>query len=156
DLAHGRQWQSFRRIGSSDRSIVAVYTRLQYSPIASFAVGNLRMIPVLVINLPRDGERRSAMDSHLRSLGIPHAFVSAINGRELPDEGVAPHRQSFRRGHGREPTLGEIGCALSHLHLFRLIADGDHEFVCTMEDDIELSPAALPLLDEATLRSLPP
>jgi hypothetical protein len=40
--------------------------------------------------------------------------------------------------------------------MFRLIADGRHEFVCTMEDDIELSATTLPLLDETMLRSLPP
>jgi GR25 family glycosyltransferase involved in LPS biosynthesis len=48
-----------------------------------------------------------------------------------------------------------MGCAESHLTLLREIAEGDSEFVCILEDDAELSPEALQLLDMATLRSFP-
>jgi glycosyl transferase family 25 len=114
------------------------------------------VIPVLVLNLPRDSERRAWIGGHLRALGVSFEIADAIDGRAIPDHEAAQHRKNFRRHHGREATPGEIGCALSHLRLFRLIADGADEFVCTMEDDVELSSKALPLLDERTLRSLPP
>jgi glycosyl transferase, family 25 len=114
------------------------------------------VIPVLVINLPHDAERRRWMDDHLRSLDIPHELVQAVDGRTVPDATAAPHLRSFRKGYGREMTRGELGCAFSHLMLYRRIAAGADEFVCTMEDDISMSRATLPFLDEAVLRSLPP
>ncbi len=114
------------------------------------------MISVLVLNLPRDVQRRRWIDDCLGSLNIPHEFVDGIDGGAIPEHEAAPHLLSFRKGYGREMTRGELGCALSHLMLFRRIAAGPEEFVCTMEDDIRVSRAALPFLDEALLRSLPP
>jgi glycosyl transferase, family 25 len=114
------------------------------------------VIPVLVLNLPRDAERRRWMNGHLRSLDIRYELVEAIDGHAVPDAEAAPHLHSFSKGYGREMTRGELGCAFSHLMLFRRIAAGADEFVCTMEDDISLSGATPPFLDEAVLRSLPP
>jgi GR25 family glycosyltransferase involved in LPS biosynthesis len=119
-------------------------------------LGVRAVIPVLVLNLPHDAERRRWMDGHLRSLDIPYELVEGVDGRTLPDAVAAPHLRSFSRGYGREMTRGELGCALSHLMLFRRIAAGPDEFVCTMEDDIRVSRAVQPFLDEALLRSLPP
>jgi glycosyl transferase family 25 len=115
-----------------------------------------KLIPVWVINLARDTDRRRWMDAHLRELGIPFVFSHAVDGYAIPESEAAPHLRSFREGYGRDMTRGELGCALSHLQLFRQIAAGPDPFVCTMEDDIDISPAILPFLDEATLRSLPP
>jgi glycosyl transferase family 25 len=109
-----------------------------------------------VINLARDTDRRRWMDAHLRELGIPFVFSHAVDGNTIPDSEAAPHFQLFREGYGRDMTRGELGCALSHMRLFRQIAAGPDPFVCTIEDDIDISPAILPFLDETTLRSLPP
>jgi glycosyl transferase, family 25 len=96
------------------------------------------------------------MDDHLRSLDISYELVEAVDGRAIPDAEAAPHLSSFARGYGREMTRGELGCAMSHLMLYRRIAAGPDQFVCTMEDDISMSRVTLPFLDEAVLRSLPP
>ena len=96
------------------------------------------------------------MDGHLGSLDIPYELVEGVDGRTVPEAAAAPHLRSFSRGYGREMTRGELGCAISHLMMFRRIAAGADEFVCTMEDDINISRATLPFLDEAVLRSLPP
>lgn len=114
------------------------------------------MIPVIVLNLLRDTDRRTWMDGHLRSLGIPYTLAHGIDGRTIPDDEVARHRATFRRGYIRDMTRGELGCALAHLGLFRRIAAGPDPFVCTMEDDIEISTAVLAFLEETTLRLLPP
>ena len=82
------------------------------------------MIPVLVLNLPRDAERRRWMNDHLRSLDIRYERVEAIDGHAVPDAEAAPHLHSFSKGYGREMTRGELGCAFSHLMLFRRIAAG--------------------------------
>jgi glycosyl transferase, family 25 len=96
------------------------------------------------------------MAGHLQSLDIRYELVTGVDGRTVPEAAAAPHLRTFRKGYGREMTRGELGCAISHLMLFRRIAAGAEEFVCTLEDDISISRATLPFLDEAVLRSLPP
>jgi glycosyl transferase family 25 len=105
--------------------------------------------------LARDVERRDWMAAHLGSLGISYVLRSGVDGGAVPDQEALPHMASFRRGHGREITRGELGCALSYLQLFERIACGPDPLVCVMEDDIELLPTVLPFLDEATLGRLP-
>jgi glycosyl transferase family 25 len=119
-------------------------------------LGVRAVIPVLVLNLPHDAQRRRWMAGHLGSLDIRYELVEGVDGRTVPEAAAAPHLRSFRKGYGREMTRGELGCALSHLMLFRRIAAGADEFVCTIEDDVSVSPATLPFLDEEVLRSLPP
>lgn len=113
------------------------------------------MIPVLVLNLPRDAERLRRMDVHLRSLGVAYAVAHGVDGRTVPDDEAIPHLTAFRKGHGREMTRGELGCALAYQQLFRRIADGPDPFVCVIEDDIDVLPTISPFLEETTLGRLP-
>jgi glycosyl transferase, family 25 len=113
------------------------------------------VIPVLVLNLPRDFERREWMTAHLGSFGICYLLTSGVDGRAVPDHEALPYMASFRRGHGRDMTRGELGCALTYLQLFKRIACGPDPLVCVMEDDIELLPSVLPFLNESTLGRLP-
>ena len=105
------------------------------------------MIPVVVINLPRSADRRDYVAAHLGSLGIPYRLFAAVDGKALTDV--------QRARYGASLPAGAIGCAESHLALLREIADGEDEFVCILEDDVELAPAVVDLLDAAFLRSLP-
>lgn len=114
------------------------------------------MIPVLVLNLARDTDRRAWITARLQSLGIPHTIVPAIDGNTIANDDALPDMERFRRSHGRAMTRGELGCARSHLRLVRDIAAGPDPMVCLMEDDIEIEPAALGFLDERTLTALPP
>jgi GR25 family glycosyltransferase involved in LPS biosynthesis len=105
------------------------------------------MIPVAVINLPRSAERRDYIAAHLDGLGIPYRLFAAVDGRTLSD--------AQRARYGASLPAGAMGCAESHLALLREIADGADEFVCILEDDVELAPAVVGLLDAAFLASLP-
>ncbi len=105
------------------------------------------MIPVVVISLERSTDRRAYIGAHLASLGIPFRFFAAIDGNTLSPSARARY----------EPTmpLGAMGCAESHLASLREIADGADKFVCTLEDDAEISPQARTLFDLSTLQGLP-
>jgi glycosyl transferase family 25 len=113
------------------------------------------VIPVLVLNLPRDIERREWMAAHLGSFRISYLLTSGVDGRAVPDHEALPYMASFRRSHGRNMTRGELGCALTYLQLFKRIACGPDPLVCVMEDDIELLPSVLPFLNESTLGRFP-
>jgi GR25 family glycosyltransferase involved in LPS biosynthesis len=115
----------------------------------------MRMIPVRVLNLPRDIARLEWMNAHLGARTISYSVAEGIDGRAIPDSEAAKHNSTFRRGRGRDMTRGELGCALSHLRLIREIAVGTDPFICIMEDDIEISPDARTFLDEENLQSMP-
>ena len=123
-------------------------------PVVSVAWGH-SMIPTLVLNLARDIKRREWMSGHLGSLGISHQFIDAVNGFEMHEECMRDDVDRFRRHHGRSITLGELGCARSHLKIARMIADGPDPFVCVLEDDIELRLETVGFLDEHLLTNLP-
>jgi GR25 family glycosyltransferase involved in LPS biosynthesis len=105
------------------------------------------VIPVVVISLPRSADRRAHVAAHLGHLGIPYRVFDAVDGATLSAA------QRARYG----PTIpgGAMGAAESHLAVLRAIAEGDDAYVCILEDDAELSPAVLALLDAATLARLP-
>jgi len=94
------------------------------------------------------------MAKHLGDLGIAHRFIDAIDGSQIIDADDDINR--FHRHHGRSATLGEIGCARSHLAIARMIADGSDPFVCLIEDDISLRSTVIDFLDKEALRALPP
>jgi GR25 family glycosyltransferase involved in LPS biosynthesis len=105
------------------------------------------VIPVVVISLRRSTDRREHIAAHLGRLGIPYRWFDAIDGATLSPA------QRARYG----PTMppGAMGCAESHLTVLHAIAEGSDPFVCILEDDAELSPAVVDLLDAAALGQLP-
>jgi glycosyl transferase family 25 len=113
------------------------------------------VIPVLVINLERDSERRAAVAGRLDALGIPHSFLQAIDGRVLPStelERAAPPR---RRLYHRPLTANEIACGLSHLAAIREGARLASDFFCVLEDDVIPAPELPRCLAHDTLSALP-
>lgn len=92
---------------------------------------------IYCVNLKRSHERRKAMEAQFAKYGLKHEFIEAVDGSQLTDEHVRKvyslWRTRFRRGKGL--SRGEIGCALSHIGIWkRVIADG--EPVIVFEDDI--------------------
>jgi glycosyl transferase family 25 len=99
-------------------------------------------IPVFVINLKRSVERRLHTTEQLNGLSIPFQLIEAIDGdliseqqiRNSDDFGV--YRNGFHSSYLRKE---EIGCALSHLKIFRQIVDEKIELACILEDDNDYS-----------------
>jgi glycosyl transferase family 25 len=113
------------------------------------------VIPVLIINLERDNERRAAVASRLDALGVPSTFLKAVDGRALPAAELARAAPQPKRLYHRALTANEIACGLSHL---AAIAEGvrrDCDFFCVLEDDV-MPAAALPhCLAREALAALP-
>jgi glycosyl transferase, family 25 len=98
------------------------------------------VIPIYVISLTTETERRARMTAQFEALGLPFQFLDGIDGRCLTEkacEQAAPARQ---RRYWSRLTGGEIGCALSHLAAIRAIAAGPHPFAAVFEDDVAVGP----------------
>lgn len=103
-----------------------------------------------VINLPRSVDRRRYMTSQLGQLGVAYELVDAVDGKtvDLDDHNLVARPRpgdTFLEGEGGP---GVVGCALSHLEVYkRILADGA-EHAVVLEDDVTLPGYFGELLDE--------
>lgn len=97
--------------------------------------------------------RRTQMARQLDPLGIDWAFFDACT-HAPPTIPYDPARA--RRRHGRELTLGELGCFASHVALWQLIAESpDGDVLVVLEDDLLIDPIFFGRLDEAAAAFAP-
>lgn len=92
-----------------------------------------------VINLPTDSARRAAISRQLKSLQIPFSIFSAVNGKQLSEQELArdyDRARAIKESH--DLTLGEIGCALSHIGVYRQMVEQNIPHALILEDDAKL------------------
>lgn len=92
---------------------------------------------VYVINLDRDAKRMAEMAQQCEALGIPFKRVPAVDGRK-----VAPHvlRQMATPFCQSFCTPSMIGCALSHMRVWKAVLRAGYARVLVLEDDAVLVP----------------
>lgn len=96
-------------------------------------------IPVWIINLKRDTERLQFMQEQMQRLRIDYRVIEAVDGRSLADDEKAPYSRTIAlRDFGRELTPGEIGCALTHIRLWKLMIEEGISEVLVLEDDVHI------------------
>ena len=102
----------------------------------------MQTLPIFVINLERDVERRRHMTEVLGGLGLTAEFVTAVNGRQLAESDRAafgPARS--RRIYGVDMMDNEIACYLSHHRLYERMVREGIDIALIMEDDVHVEPA---------------
>ena len=108
-------------------------------------------IPCFVVNLATATQRREAMASLFAQHGMTPRWFEAVDGRVMSAEDMAKHFAADTAAHvygAMNPS--EIGCALSHLGIYRLMVEQGIPSAVIFEDDIELAPDLATLLDEQT------
>ena len=95
-----------------------------------------------VINLERAPERLARVRAQLESIGLPWTRLAAVDARALtPQQAAALDEPAYRRKHGMTPSLGELGCYLSHIEVMRALLASGHRFALVLEDDVLLQPS---------------
>jgi len=109
----------------------------------------MKRYKIFVINLKRDLARRVFITNHLNSLGLDFTLVEVLDGlgltpavyNELVDEEtVAPKAKWLMKG--------AIGCALSHLKVYEMIASQDLDYAFILEDDCLIDNATALILED--------
>jgi glycosyl transferase family 25 len=109
----------------------------------------------LVINLATADKRRLFMIEQLASLpGLEVSFFAAIDGRCLDEDELAClyDEAGAHRVAGHPLTRGEIGCALSHLGVYRRIVEEDLPAALVLEDDAWFGPGFPEALEASRLQ----
>ncbi|XP_055705796.1 glycosyltransferase 25 family member [Phlebotomus papatasi] len=100
---------------------------------------------IFMVNLKRRPERRWKMEGSFRELGLDVEYFEAVDGREIDEEFLNDWEIDFLPGyadpyHKRPMTMGEVGCFLSHLSIWRRIVNENLQEVLILEDDIRFEP----------------
>lgn len=109
--------------------------------------GGIRDVPVYVINLDRDHERwRRFIDTNAHL--VEYTRFSAVDGRDvdraaLARDGIIAANLTYNNG--------QLGCALSHIALWRAAVAGNR-VTTVLEDDAILAPNFAPAHDELVKR----
>jgi glycosyl transferase family 25 len=106
-----------------------------------------RLPPIWVISLERAHDRRQSVHRSFGAAGIPFELFDAVDGRALdPAERRQYSRWRSLFEVGRDLTLGDVGCSLSHIRVYeRMVAEAIPEVV-VVEDDVQPSPALADVL----------
>jgi len=100
-----------------------------------------------LVNLERRPDRLAAMKAQLDRLGIPFERFNAVDAKTADPAALrAPFAGSGPLG---MLSPGDMGCTMSHIHIWRMIAEGPDEWVTVLEDDIQLSDSAPEFLTDS-------
>ena len=102
------------------------------------------LIPCYVVNLDSDKKKWEDTTSTLSSLGIKHERFPAVYGKKLSPEYIKEITHAsvyYNQINGRSldqqvPTLGAIGCYLSHVGIWQKLVESDSDMCLVFEDDL--------------------
>jgi GR25 family glycosyltransferase involved in LPS biosynthesis len=103
-------------------------------------------LTTVVINLDRATDRWASMAEHLDGFRLSYQRFSAVDEvrltfGDLSDRGVRPMPRWWDPRREHTLTAGELGCAISHLEVWAMVAAMDaetNEPVLVLEDDVRL------------------
>ncbi len=109
-------------------------------------------IPITIISLAKDEKRRRRIVQQCKTLGLNYKLFDAIDGNTLTQaelDKVYAEKNTIS-AIGRRLSRGEIGCALSHLSVYKQMLSENIKIMIILEDDAILSPKfkeALQIID---------
>lgn len=101
---------------------------------------------IFIISLPKDRHRREFLEGQLQKLNLPYSIEQAVHGEKLsPQELDASYdRDKAIRRFNRELSRGEIGCALSHVNIYKKMSANNIPYALILEDDARILDEDLP------------
>lgn len=101
---------------------------------------------VFIINLEKDTHRRKNIQKEIEESELCNVeFINAVDGYAMTDEQLMNSVFNYPEC---QLTKGEVGCALSHLKIYRKIVDEKIPLTLILEDDALLSPGINDTLNE--------
>ena len=101
----------------------------------------MESVSCFVINLSKDHLKKSQMIKITNENDINPIFIDAIYGADLKSDEISDSysEKLTKKNIGRALTKGEIGCALSHLSIYKRMIEEQLEIALILEDDISFN-----------------
>lgn len=110
---------------------------------------------IYVISLAKNNNRRPQISSQLNKLDVKWSFFDAIDLRNadvIPDEYYSYDSSLYKPN--RPYTRGEVGCAMSHINLYKELANRNENHAVILEDDAYIRPDFKTFLIDAKANNL--
>lgn len=91
---------------------------------------------IYIVNLEKDVERKASIKAQLDDLNLDYEFISAVYGKNLTQEEISHLSPDFEK---TSLTLPELGCALSHVKVYKQIIKNNDDIALILEDDVKLN-----------------
>ena len=112
----------------------------------------MHTIPIYIISLKRTPERRLQIQRQLDAYNLKYQVIEAVDaynfqkaelkGRDIEN----PHQL------GNVNPLSALGCLLSHVKFYDQVIQNNHKIACVLEDDAQLLPSFLDVLNSEKLQ----
>jgi glycosyl transferase family 25 len=103
---------------------------------------------IFVISIKRFTKRRSLIKQMLKKIDLKYEFFEGVDGRSISAIDIKKYsKDSSFKSIGRDITLSEIACALSHIKLYEKILRLNIRETLILEDDVVLSPIIKKILN---------
>ena len=99
-------------------------------------------VPKIIVISLKNSTRRENIAKRLSGLGLAFTFFDATDGKKLPASVLESVDYDFYPKHYLSPkplTLGEIGCAISHIKVYEHMVENNIESAIILEDDAIVS-----------------
>ncbi|MDG6473623.1 LPS biosynthesis glycosyltransferase [Glaesserella parasuis] len=99
-------------------------------------------IPKIFIISLKNSPRREFISKRLSDLKLNFEFFDAVYGKDLSEEKLKEIDFEFYPKHfsaRKQMTLGEVGCAMSHIKLYEYIVENNIDNAIILEDDAIVS-----------------
>lgn len=99
---------------------------------------------IYVVNLKKASQKRLHMEAQLKKVGInDYEFIEAVYGADLSPEFISENVYDYP---ACSLTLGEVGCSLSHINIYKDMVNKQIPYAMVLEDDVILPDDFLELL----------
>ncbi len=111
----------------------------------------MQTIPIYIISLRRTPERRLQIQRQLDAYNLKYQVIEAVDsynfqGAELKMLDVEnPYQENTS-------PLSALGCLLSHIKFYDQVIQNNHKIACVLEDDAQLLPSFLDVLNSEKLQ----
>lgn len=99
------------------------------------------------INLLREPNKREHILNECAKYNLNVEIINAVDGKELSEDYLKDNVYNYPNC---KLTKGEIGCALSHIHIYEKMVNDNIPLALILEDDALFMSDPIPLLTEIT------
>lgn len=100
---------------------------------------------IYVINMERSKDRWISISKQLDEIGVPYTRFEAIEGSKISNLSELFDIKRFEHESYHKLSIGEAGCALSHIGIWQKIIDDNEAGALVIEDDAILTDSFLAL-----------
>ena len=112
----------------------------------------MQTIPIYIISLRRTPERRLQIQRQLDAYNLKYQVIEAVDAYNFQEAELKVPDIENPHQSGNVNPLSALGCLLSHIKFYDQVIQNNHKIACVLEDDAQLLPSFLDVLNSEKLQ----